>query len=120
MKEIHVKFAGVEKTQDGQFSIVYIPNEQQVLQPGERYHIIIDDLGYAESKPEEAERSKSLTPRELEIVGLIAQGLPNKVIAVTLSMTEQTVKNHVTSILEHLGARNRVHAVALAKRGRLI
>lgn len=53
MKEIHVKFAGIEKAQDGKFSIIYIPNQRQVLMPGKKYHIIIDDLGYGKSEPKE-------------------------------------------------------------------
>lgn len=54
MKEIHVKFAGIEQTPDGKFSIVYIPDQRQVLMPGKKYHIIIDDLGYGEGKAKEA------------------------------------------------------------------
>ncbi|GAH65262.1 unnamed protein product [marine sediment metagenome] len=51
MKEIHVTFAGVEKAPDGQFSIIYIPGNRQILLPGKRYKIVIDGLSYDESKP---------------------------------------------------------------------
>lgn len=53
MKEIHVKFAGVEKAPDGQFSIIYIPENRQILLPGQRYRIVLDGLTYDESKPKE-------------------------------------------------------------------
>ena len=56
-----------------------------------------------------------LTPREMEILRLIAQGLPNKVIASELGTAEQTVKNQVSTILSKLGAGNRVGAVRVAK-----
>ena len=49
MKDIHVQFAGVVKSQDGQFSIIYIPDQRQVLLPGIRYKIVLDGLTYAES-----------------------------------------------------------------------
>jgi len=55
----------------------------------------------------------ALTKRRLEILRLIAQGYPNKVIAADLGISEQTVKNHVSSILSILGAGNRAHAVLL-------
>jgi len=51
MKDIHVKFAGVEKAPDGQFSVIYIPDQRQVLNPGQRYRIVLDGLTYEESKP---------------------------------------------------------------------
>ncbi|GAJ19761.1 unnamed protein product [marine sediment metagenome] len=53
MKEIHVTFAGVEKSPDGQFSIIYIPENRQILLPGRRYQIVLDGLSYDESKPQE-------------------------------------------------------------------
>jgi len=51
----------------------------------------------------------------MEILRLIAQGLPNKVIASELGTAEQTVKNQVSTILSKLGAGNRVGAVRVAK-----
>ena len=51
MKEIHVRFAGVEKAPDGQLSIIYIPENRQILLPGQRYKIVLDGLSYDESKP---------------------------------------------------------------------
>lgn len=59
-----------------------------------------------------------LSPRETEILGYMARGFLNKQIAETLSISEQTIKNHVTSILRKLDANARTQAVVTAiKRG---
>jgi DNA-binding NarL/FixJ family response regulator len=60
--------------------------------------------------------SRSLTPRELMVLRLMASGLSNRDIASALAITERTVKFHVTGILNRLGADNRTQAVALAAR----
>lgn len=60
----------------------------------------------------------ALTRREVQVLGLIAAGNSNKLIADQLSITDETVKGHVSSILSKLGASDRTHAVTLAlKRG---
>jgi DNA-binding NarL/FixJ family response regulator len=60
----------------------------------------------------------SLTPREIDVLRLVAEGNANKLIAVQLSLSEETVKSHVRSILAKLGANDRTHAVAIGlKRG---
>jgi DNA-binding NarL/FixJ family response regulator len=55
-----------------------------------------------------------LSQREREVLRLVADGLPTKQIAGTLSISERTVKFHVNSIFHKLGAENRAQAVALA------
>ena len=54
-----------------------------------------------------------LTARELEVLKLIAKGNANKEIAARLAVAEDTVKKHVTSILEKLAANDRTHAVTI-------
>ena len=61
-----------------------------------------------------------LTPREIEILNYIAQGYLNKQIAIELGISEQTIKNHVTSILRKLNANARTDAVVLALKQGLI
>lgn len=62
----------------------------------------------------------ALTPRELEVINLIAEGLPNKNIAARLGISEHTVKFHVNAILTKLGAQSRTEAVVRATRMGLI
>ncbi len=62
----------------------------------------------------------ALTPRELEVLPLLAQGLLNKEIADKLDITERTVKFHVSSILGKLGAGNRTEAVSIAAQRGLV
>jgi DNA-binding NarL/FixJ family response regulator len=60
----------------------------------------------------------ALTPREIDVLRLIARGNANKMIAAELSLTEETVKSHIRNILSKLGANDRTHAVAIGvKRG---
>jgi DNA-binding NarL/FixJ family response regulator len=60
----------------------------------------------------------ALTRREIEVLQLIATGNPNKIVADKLSVTEDTIKMHVKSILSKLDANDRTHAVTIAlKRG---
>jgi len=56
----------------------------------------------------------TLTPREMDVLRLLAQGLPNRKIAVQLSVNERTVKYHVSAILAKLEAANRTEAVMRA------
>lgn len=63
---------------------------------------------------------EALTPREIEVLELLAEGLPNKAIAARLDISDQTVKFHVSSICGKLGAANRTEAVRRAVRGGLI
>jgi DNA-binding NarL/FixJ family response regulator len=62
----------------------------------------------------------ALTPREVEVLGMLAEGLGNKEIAYRLSISEHTVKFHVSSIFAKLGASSRTEAVMLGVRRGLI
>jgi len=74
----------------------------------------------SEAASEIAEHSTDdpLTPREIDVLRLVAAGNANKEIGVLLSLTEVTIKSHVRNILSKLGANDRTHAVTIAlKRG---
>lgn len=62
-----------------------------------------------------ASQSQSLTPRQLEVLGLLAEGLPNKRICQVLDLTEHTVKTHLKAIFTHLGVHNRTECVTQAR-----
>jgi DNA-binding NarL/FixJ family response regulator len=63
---------------------------------------------------------ETLTPREIQVLELVAEGFANKAIAARLGISDQTVKFHVTSITGKLGAVNRTDAVRRALRRGLI
>jgi DNA-binding NarL/FixJ family response regulator len=69
---------------------------------------------------DEVTQPEPLTPREIEVLELLAEGLPNKAIAERLRISDQTVKFHVSSISGKLGAANRTDAVRRAVRRGLI
>lgn len=81
------------------------------LEPLRRIHASTDAL------PDDASR---ITPREADILRLVAAGQSNKEIARVLHLSEGTVKNHMTAILARLGCRDRTHAVLTAITLRLI
>ena len=64
--------------------------------------------------------SLGITPRELEILQLIADGLSNKEIAARVFVSENTVKTHSSRVFDKLGARRRTQAVQLGRELRLI
>lgn len=63
---------------------------------------------------------ESLTAREIQVLELVADGLPNKAIAASLGVSDETVKFHLGSIFGKLGASNRTDAVRRALRRQLI
>lgn len=68
----------------------------------------------------DADPVQALTPREIEVLGMLAQGLGNKAIARRLTISEHTVKFHVSSIFTKLNASSRTEAVTLGARQGLI
>ena len=66
------------------------------------------------------DRSRRLTARERQVLRLVAAGRSNKEIAAALKISERTVKFHVTSIFNKLGADNRAQAVAIAAERHLV
>jgi DNA-binding NarL/FixJ family response regulator len=77
-------------------------------------------LGDVASLPSAGQAAEPLTPREREVLHLLAQGLPSKTIASRLRLSEHTIKFHIGSIMTKLGAASRTEAVTLALRRGLI
>ncbi len=71
-------------------------------------------------RDEQKQQSLGITPRELEILQMIADGLSNREIAARAFVSENTVKTHAGRVFEKLGARRRTQAVQLGKELRLI
>ena len=79
-----------------------------------------DGIVIAPERSTEEDVEEPLTPREVQVLELLAEGLPNKAIAERLAISDQTVKFHVSSICGKLQAANRTAAVRRAVRGGLI
>lgn len=71
-------------------------------------------------RDEERVAALGVTPRELEILELIASGLSNREIAGRLFVSENTVKTHASRLFDKLGAKRRTQAVRIGREGRLI
>jgi DNA-binding CsgD family transcriptional regulator len=86
--------------------------------------IVIKEVPIPTGEPFHPDDSKrealGITPRELEILELIAQGLSNREIAEKLFVSENTVKTHSSRVFDKLGAKRRTQAVQLGKELRLI
>lgn len=92
---------------DAGLVLLDLPTASAAVQPGSPAH--------ARPAP-----TDMLTPRELQVLQHVAQGLPNKGIGRALGITENTVKFHVASLSAKLGAASRTEAVTLGARSGLI
>jgi two-component system NarL family response regulator len=81
---------------------------------------LLSEFNALSRRVEEEQDGRRLTPRELEVLRLIARGLSNKDIATELVIAENTVRNHVRNILEKLEVRSRVEAAMYAVREKLV
>lgn len=71
-------------------------------------------------KDEKKREDLGITPRELEVLELMAQGMSNREIAGKLYVSENTVKTHSSRVFDKLGAKRRTQAVQMGKEMRLI
>lgn len=86
---------------------------------GKKEVVVVKEIPAAPDKPfavnEARLRELSITPRELEILGLIAGGLSNREIAEKLFVSENTVKTHSSRLFDKLSAKRRTQAVQIGK-----
>ncbi|HZT15618.1 MAG TPA: response regulator transcription factor [Gaiellaceae bacterium] len=90
-------------------AIAAVVRGEAAIDPAVQHHLV-------EAVAAGPELPDGLTPREAEVLGLIAQGLSNREIADRLVVSEATVKSHVNHLFTKTGARDRAQAVAYAYR----
>lgn len=95
---------------------VFVPVEVQVEVPV----AVPVEKGAPFAVDERRQRELGVTPRELEILGLIAAGLSNREIAARLFVSENTVKTHSSRLFDKLGAKRRTQAVQLGQAAGLL
>ena len=107
------KDAGGEQIEQALRDVI---DDRSVLDPAVQHHVV--DAIAAGRAPAQSEMAPSpaagLTPRERQVLELIARGLTNAEIAQQLAVSETTVKSHINHLLPKIGARDRAQAVAFA------
>jgi DNA-binding NarL/FixJ family response regulator len=90
-----------------------------VVDAGEEADVVMQETRSGFAALPETEWRMLLTPREIEVLGAIGEGLTNKAIARRLDISPHTVKFHIESLFRKLGARTRTEALAKASERRL-
>jgi DNA-binding NarL/FixJ family response regulator len=90
---------------------------QAAIDPAVQHHLL-DAIGVSPAAPDSppAQLPDGLTPREAEVIALIAEGLSNSEIAERLNVNETTVKSHINHLFAKTGVRDRAQAVTYAYR----
>jgi len=96
---------------------VTLDSENHILLPNEpAWQRYFDEIGaFLQRGTSTPLALDTLTPREIEILERIAQGLDNLQIAAQLALSEKTVRNHITRIFDKLQVENRSRAIVLAR-----
>ena len=102
----------IRKVRTGQFII----NEKIFAKPAVATKVLAEFRELSVYGPGSSHVFAPLSPREVQILDNIAQGMTNKEVAYTLAISEQTVKNHMSSILRKLSVNDRTQAVVYAIR----
>jgi DNA-binding NarL/FixJ family response regulator len=87
-----------------------VPDVMRIADPADERSTAQSVLAEPHPKPPTLE-DVGLTPRQTEVLGLLLQGLPNKLIARQLNLSVETVKDHVAAVLRALGVSSRTQAV---------
>jgi DNA-binding NarL/FixJ family response regulator len=111
------KDAGADQIRD---ALTAVLEGKAAIDPAVAHHLVAAVAGAPEAGgPATSSLPDGLTPREAEVLGLIADGLSNAEIAAQLVVAEATVKSHVNHLFNKIGARDRAQAVAYAYRNGL-
>lgn len=132
---LHVQGNKIVSFEDGRELATLIPGARFVPLEGHNHILLEDDSAWprflsevrnflgtrmSERSPADLQKAVStLTPREQEVLGLVAKGLDNADIADRLSIAPKTVRNHVSRVYSKLCVDNRAQAVVLAREARL-
>jgi DNA-binding NarL/FixJ family response regulator len=95
-------------------AVLIVANGEALLAPSVTRRLIAEFATRQHARDVVPRLVTPLTPRELEVLVLVAQGFSNSEIAGTLFVSSHTVKTHLSHVLDKLGARDRVHAVIYA------
>jgi len=101
-------------------SPVITPTPRPFAQAGLEGALTMPESGETRQRETQSASTMHVTRRQLEVLSLLCEGLPNKLIARRLDISAATVKAHVGSILRELGVANRLQAVVAARRLRLV
>jgi pimeloyl-ACP methyl ester carboxylesterase len=122
---VHSRGDPIIPFQEGRLGATLIPGAR-FLPLDSRNHVLVDTEAawgpfvaeveeFLPAPPVNPARAEDLTARQREVLDLVARGLDNRSIAARLKISEKTVRNHVTIILETIGAKNRTQAVIRAR-----
>ena len=121
---IHARDDNVVSLSEGRLLASSIPNAQFVELPGKNHILLEDEPGWPRFQEavleflgvaRDSEVFASLSPREREILALISEGLGNSEIGERLSISEKTVRNHISSVYDKLGVWTRAQAMVFAR-----
>lgn len=103
-------------------TVIRVFHEGNLLEPLLADRLLDEFVSFSAKNEEnpEAAMFASLSPRETQILKLVAEGMPNKLIASDLKISEHTVRNHISNIFQKLQVNNRTEATVLAMKQGLV